>query len=235
MKRAFNAIFFTAALLTLSSCDVIIGAILNSHAPTGVEASDGEYADRVVVDWNAPSFSEEDEATHTVTGYTVSWSGAVTGSVSTTSTSYTIGGMNIGDRALAVYVTVTAHIDVSGGSGETASNSDEGFALQSRDLVWNPSWTTAALPNDSGSDAGYDGDTWFVTMLQKGFQYHFDTGTDGDTISFYDYESVDSPVDSVATASGGLATWTCDDNGNGHKFYVRVHSASGIMDCTYSY
>jgi len=192
------------AALCLGGCQDIFNSILHSPAPVGVEASDGDYPNRIEVSWSAPDLSDESWEGAEVNYYEVDWG---TGSGTTSSTSYTIYPVS---AATEYSVTVTAHLD----TGETGSASDSGFAMDAEKLVW------AA----GGSSYTISGEQWYETMLQEGFSYRFAfEGATTGSVAFYPYESLDE-LHSIGSANA--VTWNCDEDGEGSRFYLRV-SASG--------
>lgn len=202
----------TGALSTvalLSGCQDIFNALLETGAPVGVDASDGEYADRIEVHWGAPSLTGEKWEGKSLTGYTLSWSGPDSGEVvlPPDRSSYSIS-VSAADRAAMYDITVESEIDHM----NEGSAADTGFALETFDLLW----------YDGGSDYSFTGaDRWYVTMLQEGFDYTFafENGKIG-RVEFYAYKTLDKLADTGA--DGPAPAWTCDEDGNGHKFYARV-------------
>ncbi|HOX31873.1 MAG TPA: fibronectin type III domain-containing protein [Spirochaetales bacterium] len=210
MRRARRAAFLAAsclASLSLGGCQDLFNAILHSPAPVGVEASDGDYPDRISVSWSAPDLSDESWDGAEVSYYEVEWSweGGSGSSSHLYSTSYTISSVA---EAEEYYVTVAAHLD----TGETGSASDSGFAMDAEKLVW----------ASGGSSYTISGERWYETMLQEGFSYRFAFSATG-SVAFYPYESLDE-LHSIGSANA--VTWNCDEEGEGSKFYLRV-SASG--------
>ncbi|MCX7023256.1 MAG: hypothetical protein NT080_01380 [Spirochaetes bacterium] len=216
-----------AAAVCLSSCEDFLNAILNSDAPSGVDASDGDNENSIHVSWNAPSFSEEDAKTHGVDHYRVSWTGLTnSNSVDLHPTSYDIP-VAPENRGEEYDVTVESWISVSGIPEYGGSDSDTGFALKSRNLSWLPDWRSTSLPDDAGLD------TWFVTMFQEGFTYHFDSGGVTTSIVVYDFEDVSGSIHAIDMPAG-IGSWRCDEGGNGHKFYLRVPSTPLTLAYHYS-
>lgn len=200
-------LLFTLALL---GCQDVVNSLLDNGAPTGVSASDGDYASEIQVSWGAPSMSGDKWKDDSIQDYLVSWSSANdTRNATTTSTSYSIPITNDADRAQMYTVTVTARFK-NYGTGVSAS--DEGFAIDTEDLIW----------RDGGSNYTITGnDRWYVTMLQKGFTYSFafPVGEKG-TVSFYPYKTLNE-VNKTSDA-GNVQSWKCDEDGASHKFYVKV-------------
>jgi hypothetical protein len=202
---------------SLVSCEDIFNSIFDTGAPGTLTASDGKYADRIEVSWSAPSLSSGNWEGKSVTGYLVEWTGpdaptSGTANIPADQTHFTIV-VDPVHRAKEYVVEVTSVID---GSWE-GSSSDTGFALETYDLIW----------EDGGSNYSFPGsDRWYITMLQKGFRYDF-AFLSGETgwIEFYDYGTLDVVHGTGLTGvSGEVASpsWICDEDGAGHKFYVRV-------------
>ncbi|HCM25116.1 MAG TPA: hypothetical protein DIC34_00970 [Treponema sp.] len=218
MKAGTFARLLPAILLALplSSCYDFFNSLFETAAPGSVSASDGKYANRIEVSWSEPDLSNEKWEGKSVTGYTVSWSapGPVSGSDSTTSTSYSIPVL-AADRAKLYVVQVVTEID---GSDE-GSSGDTGFALETFDLLW----------YDGGKDYSFTAsDRWYVTMLQKGFDYRF-AFADGKTgwVEFYEYGTLDLLASAASEAAPvSEPVWTCDEDGDWSKFYVRVVPAT---------
>jgi hypothetical protein len=226
MRRSARAWVRPAAVLVvvlaaaaLVSCMDILNTLLDTAAPLSLSASDGEYGNRIEVDWSAPSLSGEKWVGKSITGYVVEWSGPASGSadLSADQTSFALS-VGLVNRAKLYTVTVTSVVN----GEEEDSSSDTGFALETYDLVW----------PDGGSEYSFTGaERWYVTMLQEGFSYDFQF-LDGNSgwLEFYDYETLEPLLH--ATGNTGLSgasstlSWVCDEDGNWHKFYVRVVSAA---------
>ncbi|MFH2113926.1 MAG: hypothetical protein ABIJ86_05390 [Spirochaetota bacterium] len=121
------------------------------------------------------------------------------------------------NRAEEYVIEVTTEVD---GQLE-GSSSDTGFALETYDLIW----------KDGGADYSVPGaDRWYVTMLQRGFRYDFTfEGEETGWIQFYEYGSLDVIHETGETGVSGESnslSWVCNENGDWHKFYVRVVSSS---------
>jgi hypothetical protein len=203
LSVAAACLFLSAAL---TGCEDIFNAIIDSPAPTGVTASDGEYADSIYVSWTAPSLSSDKWKDHTVSSYRVSWSSdADSGSYWTTSTSYTIH-VDPANRAKEYSVTVETFLSPSG----SGSASDTGFALDTKPLIW---------PDEGASYTVSGADQWYVTMLQRGFAYRFDFTPGTGVVEFYPFKTLDLDH---AEAAAAAPTWTCDEEGKNHKFFIRV-------------
>lgn len=203
-----------AATIALVGCQDILNSLLDSGAPTGLNASDGDYGDSISVSWSAPDLSSDKWKGYSVDHYYVSWD---SGNYWTTSTSCTIRSVT---PAVSYTVTVEAVLDPSGGG----SASDTGFAMDADDLKW----------YDGGRS--YDvssGEQWYVTMLQKGFSYRF-TGSAVNSVEFYPFKTLES-VDSISSSP---FIWKCDEDGTWNKFYVKVNAnAAGnfTAQCDYGY
>ena len=156
-----------------------------------------------------------------IDGYTVSWDeGSGLRSGYTTSTSFSIP-VAVMDRALPYTVTVTTDFRISSSS---PSASDEGFALDTEPLLW----------VDGGKSYSISGaDRWYVTMLQRGFTYNFDFGAGTGTVEFCPYKSLDR-ITTPTTTPGFTQSWTCDSDGAGYKYFIRV-APTGASSFTASY
>lgn len=201
-----------AAILVLSACQDMFNSLFDTAAPTGVSASDGDYADRVEVHWGAPSLSSDKWKDYSVDHYDVSWSGPASGSHSTSSTNYAIP-VAAGDRAKYYEITVETTLrKLGGGTVWGGSASDKGFAMDAEDLIWEDGGRTYTI---AGADR------WYVTMLQKGFAYSFEfLGPSMGYAEFYDHKTLDPLREKTETASA--PAWTCDEDGAWNKFYVHV-------------
>jgi hypothetical protein len=206
-----------SASLALAGCQDILNAILANAAPVGVSASDGDYDDEIRVSWGAPSLSGDKWKDYSVAGYEVRWSwanggtGAAAGLVSGTGYAIPAAGRR------AEYCTVTVETRLSGGSLSSGGEaSDRGFAISTQDLAW----------PDGGADYAISGsDQWYVTMLQRGFDYGFAfAGGGAGTVELYPYKTLDRCASFVS--SPGSSSWTCDQDGAGNWFYVRVSPGS---------
>jgi len=197
--------------LLLSSCEEVINTILDNPAPLGLEATDGEYADRIEVSWLEPSLTSDKWEGYEIVRHDITWSAeGVSGSSHTHSTSFDIS-VSLGDRAKLYDIRVTTIVEGPGDT-EEASSSDTGFALETEELLW----------YDNGREYGLTGnDAWYVTMLQKGFTYSFAFGG-GETglVEFYRYETLEPLL--ATTESGTTPSWKCSGGGDGNKYYVRV-------------
>ncbi len=208
------------ASLGLSGCKDLFNALTDSAAPTGLSASDGDYANTIQVSWGAPSLSSDKWQGYSVTGYNVSWTGPVSSSTFVTGTSYPIAVLNA-NRAQSYHVKVETVLSPAS-TGEYAT--DDGFALDTESLVW----------YDGGSNYTMAGtDRWYVTMLQKGFTYSFVFPSAAGTVDFYNYKTLDSAHSSAPAATS--QSWTCNENGTGHKFYVHVTPGSPDLSFHASY
>jgi hypothetical protein len=225
--RSFAAALAFAALasLALSGCEDVLNSLLDNAAPTGVDASDGDYPNSISVSWSAPSLSSDTWKGYTIDHYDVSWSWASgTGyDYDVSSTSTTINGVS---EAVEYDITVTAILRSPGGGTETGgSASDTGFAMDASPLVW----------YDGGANyAAGSGDSWYVTMLQEGFAYRFAFIGTG-SAEFYPYESLDSLA---GTETSSSVSWTCDSKGKHHKFYVKITQSGSdpfFAKCSYGY
>jgi hypothetical protein len=206
-----------AAALALAGCQDLFNGLVGNAAPTGVSASDGDYANQVYVSWTAPSLTGDTWKDYTVSNYRVSWTGPTAGWDYAAGTSYAISVIDA-DRAKKFTVTVESRLSLGGAPAVSGgSASDTGFALDATDLIW----------YDGGRDYTVSGtDAWYVTMLQKGFKYSFDISSGGGTVEFYPYKSLD--IVHATSDIGAIQSWTCDDSGAGHKFYVHITpSAAG--------
>lgn len=204
------------ASLALSGCQAILNALTDSAAPTGLSASDGDYANTIQVSWGAPSLSSDKWQGYSVTGYNVSWTGPVSSSTFVTGTSYPIAVLDA-NRAQSYHVKVETVLSPAS-TGEYAT--DNGFALDTENLIW----------YDGGSNYTMAGtDRWYVTMLQKGFTYSFDSFSTAGTVDFYNYKTLDSVHSSAPAATS--QSWTCNENGTGHKFYI--HVSTGLSGQTF--
>jgi len=204
--------FALACALSLPGCD-LVNAIMDNGAPMGVSASDGDYANSISVSWSAPSLSSDKWKGYSVSHYEVSWNSESDSGYADNVywTSFTI---SPAIQAQCYTVTVTAVL--SGGWLSGGSSSDTGFALDTQELTW---------PDGGAAHAVGGTSQWYVTMLQRGFAYRFDfDGAVGGTVQFYPYKSLD-PLAAV-TLPAGSPTWTCDEDGAGHKFYVKVQPDS---------
>ncbi|MFH2114016.1 MAG: hypothetical protein ABIJ86_05875 [Spirochaetota bacterium] len=201
--------FITTA--SLVSCEDLFNSIFDTAAPTSLKASDGKYANRIEVSWSAPDLSSEKWNGKSVDGYIVRWWGPENDSaeISAGLTSFTIN-VDPANRAKEYQIEVTTVVD----GGEKGSSTDSGFALETFDLIW----------KDGGADYNFTGnDRWYVTMLQKGFRYDF-TFREGETvwIQFYKYVSLDLIHETGVSGESNSLSWVCDENGDWHRFYVRV-------------
>lgn len=198
-----------AATVFLAGCQDIVNDIFDTGAPTGLSASDGDYADSVEVSWSAPSLTSDKWKGKSITHYRVAWTGPSSGSKTTNSTSCSIP-VSIDNRATYYEVTVTTVISWV----DEGSTSDKGFAMDSETLFW----------PDGGKDYAMTGASrWYVTMLQEGFAYRFDFGASSGNVAFYPYKSLDLIDTGTASAPpSSTVDWKCDEGGNGHKFYVHV-------------
>jgi hypothetical protein len=206
-----------AATLALAGCQDILNSLLDTGAPTGLSASDGDYSDSISVSWSAPDLSSEKWKGYSVDHYYVSWD---SGYYWTTSTSCTILSVT---PAVSYTVTVEAVLDPLGGG----SASDTGFAMDADDLKW----------YDGGRS--YDvssGDQWYVTMLQRGFSYRFAfADSAAGSVEFYPFKTLESVAGPI---SGTSPTWICDKDGTWNKFYVKVRAnaaSSFTAQCDYGY
>jgi hypothetical protein len=217
--RAALAAGALCAVILLSGCQDLFNSLFDNGAPTGVTASDGDYADSISVSWGEPDLKSEKWNGATVSYYEIDWSGAVSGSNTTSGTSYSIS--TAGNQGQYVTVQVTTHLS-SGISGAPAS--DTGFALDTQDLLW----------LDGGKSYSFTGNQWYVTMLQKGFTYTFDFASPGGSVEFCPYKSLDN-IHTMGPGPSSSLQWTCDDSGNLHKFYVHVIGPAPSFTATYSY
>ena len=224
-RLATAVCLFLAASALLMGCQDLLNALSDSAAPTGVSASDGDYADSIFVSWGTPSLSSDKWAGYTITGYDLSWdgpSGHGSHFVLGSGTSYSIP-VATSDQAKSYSVTVQTNF--SGGSASGGSASDTGFALPpTQDLLW----------YDGGKVYSLASDQWYVTMLQKGFTYNFNFASGGGNVEFYRYKTLDSVGGPVA-ASPSVASWTCDDGGKANKFYVHVVTSSPSYTASYGF
>jgi hypothetical protein len=205
-----------AAILCLTGCQDFFNGLFDTAAPTGVHASDGEYPDSIQVSWGAPSLSSDKWKDKSIDGYEVSWSGPTSGSAFAGGTSYSI---RTG-LVQAAYYTITVKTRVSGSWEGSAQ--DTGFALDTQDLLWYDGGSSYQLPQVSD---------WYLTMLQKGFTYTFTFPGTG-SVSFCPYKSLD-PV--YTTEIGSSVSWTCDQDGEGHKFFIKVMPSAWPSSVTASY
>jgi hypothetical protein len=203
--RALAAALLASALL--AGCEDLANSLFDTAAPTGVEASDGEYADEIRVSWSDPSLSSDKWKDDSIAGYDVSWDrGPLPNTAYTTGTSYSIK-VDPAYRAQPYSVTVRTVLK----SGSQGSAGDTGFALDAETLKW----------PDGGQVHSIEGvDRWYVTMLAKGFTYTFDFSPGQGTVEFCPYESLD--VVHTADAAGSIQAWECDEDGKGSKFFVHV-------------
>ena len=211
------------ASLGLSGCKDLFNALTDSAAPTGLSASDGDYANTIQVSWGAPSLSSDKWQGYEIQGYLVTWDGptANPGMVYGTSCSIPIDPTH---RAIKYTVTVETRFKPGSAILSGGSASDDGFALDTESLVW----------YDGGSNYTMAGtDRWYVTMLQKGFTYSFVFPSAAGTVDFYNYKTLDSAHSSAPAATS--QSWTCNENGTGHKFYVHVTPGSPDLSFHASY
>ena len=208
------------ASLGLSGCKDLFNALTDSAAPTGLSASDGDYANTIQVSWGAPSLSSDKWQGYSVTGYTITCAALGLNSFPVPGTSYTI---NVSDAQRAQKYTVRVDtVLLPASSGEYAT--DDGFAIDTENLIW----------HDGGRNYTMAGpDRWYVTMLQKGFTYSFVFPSAAGTVDFYNYKTLDSAHSSAPAATS--QSWTCNENGTGHKFYVHVTPGSPDLSFHASY
>jgi hypothetical protein len=199
--------------LALSGCQDILNSLLDNGAPTGVNASDGDYKDSIEVSWGAPNLSSDKWKGSFVTGYSISWSGpaGASGSARTSGTGCSI---PVASANRAQYFDVTVTSEITGDAGSGASDYDTGFAMDAKELIWPDAGATY---NVSGTEQ------WYMTMLQKGFAYSFDFGPGTGVVEFYPFKTLDLDHAELAAAA---PAWTCDENGASHKFYVRVQPSA---------
>ena len=210
------ACLFLVSLL-LTGCEEVLNTILDNPVPVGLEATDGEYKDRIEVSWTEPSLTSDKWEGYEITGYDISWSagGDVSGFFHTDSTSHSIEVL-VGNRARLYNIEVTTIVEGPGGESEEASSSDTGFALETQELLW----------YDGGREYSCAGnDAWYVTMLQEGFSYSFafDGGETG-FVEFYRYKTLEPLL--ATTDSGTTPSWKCSGGGDWNKYYVRVVPSS---------
>jgi hypothetical protein len=216
----FLATVLAIASTLLAGCQDFWNGLLDNPAPSGVKASDGDYANEIQVSWSAPGLSSDAWKDYEVDHYDIDWSSeSDSGSDSRAWTDYSIP-VSEANRAHKYEVTITSKLRLKGGAGSITGGfaSDTGFALDTEDLIWQDGGSTYTI---AGADR------WYVTMLQRGFSYSFDfaAGTAGTgSIEFYPFQSLDmiDPAPSSAT----IQSWTCDKGGKAGKFYVRVLPAS---------
>jgi len=195
----------------LAGCEEIFNSLFDTAAPTGVSASDGDFANSIEVTWGAPSLTSSKWKDDSVVGYDVSWNqGPLPNTAFTGSTGYTIK-VDPEYRAMSYSVTVQTVLK----SGSQGSASDTGFALDTETLTW----------PDGGSNHPIAGaDRWYVTMLQKGFTYSFAFASGMGSVEFCPYKTLD--VVHTANAAGMIQTWKCDADGAGNKFFIHVIPSS---------
>jgi hypothetical protein len=224
LRAAYLAAAGLGAMIALSGCQDILNSILDNAAPTGLSASDGDYADSIYVSWGAPNISSDKWAGYSIVGYDISWTGPLSNTVSLLAnvTNYSI---TAGNLVSASKYNITVTTKLSAGSLSGGSATDTGFALPAQqDLIWK---------DGGGNYTVSGGEQWYVTMLQKGFTYNFDFGGGSGTVEFYPYKSLTL---AGSTGTGSSVSWTCDAEGNGHKFYVHVvPSAPGTFTASYSF
>ena len=211
------------ASLAFSGCQAILNALTDSAAPTGLSASDGDYANQIQVSWGAPSLSSDKWQGYEIQGYLVTWDGptANPGMVYGTSCSIPIDPTH---RANKYTVTVETRFKPGSAILSGGSASDDGFAIDTENLTW----------YDEGGNYTMAGlDRWYVTMLQKGFTYFFVFPSTAGRVDFYNYKTLDSAH--LASSSSIIQSWTCDENGAGHKFYVRVRSTDLSFRASYGF
>ena len=219
----------TASLL-FSGCQDILNAMLDSAAPTGLSASDGDYPDRIQVSWGAPSLSGDKWKDYQIAGYNITWAstGSITGSVPesgsaiVSGTGHTIP-VTASNRPDLYSVTVETRLRLGSVTSSGGFSSDTGFAIETEPLVW----------YDGGRDYTMAStDRWYVTMLQKGFTYSFVFPSATATVEFYKHKTLD-----LIHASGlsNNPSWVCDGDGAGHKFYVRIQTSSPTFRAGYGF
>ena len=211
------------ALFLLLGCQDILNAMLDSAAPTGMSASDGDYPDRIQVSWGAPSLSGDKWKGYEIAGYNVTWNGPTANPGMIYGTSCSIHIDNI-YRATKYTVTVETRFSPSSPTSSGGSVSDDGFAIDTENLVW----------YDGSRDHTMAGsDRWYVTMFQKGFINSFVFPSAIGTVDFYKHKTLDLVHASSSPAS--VQSWTCDADGAGHKFYVRVQTNSPTFRASYGF
>ncbi len=220
VRPAFLALAALMAALGLAGCQDLFNALFDDAAPTAVSASDGDYASEITIGWGAPNLSSDKWKGYEVEGYQVSWDeGPLPNTTFVTGTSYSI---PVGSdyRAMKYRATVQT-VFKSGSTGGSAS--DDGFALDTEQLIW----------YDGGAVHAYGGaDRWYVTMLQRGFSYDFDI-SGGGHVEFYPYKGLD--LLRSTSDPGTRQSWTCDEDGSGSKFYVHVVSNATSLSFAASY
>lgn len=217
MRKIF---FFIKLIITitfifsLTSCEEMINAMLNSDSPT-VTMSQGTHTNSIDISWTAPS-----KDNITILSYNIRYGTSEFALGSATNvglaTTYSIPASN----ATYYYAEVQAiYRDDVTNKEETSnwSNTAKGFAMDSTKLTWLTSSTQWDLPSSI--------ENWFTTMLQKGYTYTF-IGIQNDTeIEVYKEGDISSPLQILTTLGTGL-TWRCTETGNNGKFYFKVKRGS---------
>lgn len=226
MKKIFFfiKIFFASTLiLSFSSCEEMINAMLNSDSPT-VTMSQGTHPTSITISWTAPSKEHI-----IIEGYQVSYGKndvAESGSINVGfTTSYTI---PYADNAqyYSAKVRVIYRDEMTNVSGITGnwSSTAQGFAMDSTKLTWTSAATVWQLKST---------ETWFTTMMQKGYRYTFSNLFNVTKIELFKEGTLDRIKD--LDIIGNTSSWLCDETGNSGKFYIKVYSTAGSsMTVTFS-
>ena len=214
------AFLVLGAMVLFSGCEDILRSL--ADAPTNVEASQGEYRDRVVITWDEvrPTGVKE------VIGYEVSRSpGGLSGDgrVDATTTSYTDTNADPGE---AYSYTVRARFD--DGDVSPSSRTVTGYALEAQRL------TVYTHEANDGWSASRTGVRWYTFAAVAGWEYRITLsggGASDSTVTVYRRGDIDSPVRTAASYGSAPLEFS---PGNVDDYHVKVVS-SGTVTVRVSY
>jgi len=217
MKKIFFIVklfFIGAFIFSLTSCEEMINAMLNSDSPT-VTMSQGTHTNSIDISWTAPSKKDITILSYNIRYGTSEFALGTATNVGL-ATTYSIPASN----ATYYYAEVQAiYRDDITNKEETSnwSSTAKGFAMDSTKLTWLSYSTQWNLPSSI--------ENWFTTMMQKGYTYTFIGISNTTEIEIYKEGDISSPVKTLST-SGTAISWTCNETGNYGKFYFKVKRGS---------
>jgi len=215
-KAAAVAIVLVLALITTACEDVVSDAL----GLTSVEASDGEYTDRIVVTWDPLTKNDAGGNPLTVSSYAVDRSpgGVVTPPGGVTGTTYT-------DTSITPGVSYTYNVTAtfSDSSTKSVDLTDSGYAMDAVTLRIYSSPGDGAVSYSTGA-----GDEWFNILGQEGWTYRV-TVTGGAVVSLYREGSVATAIP-LLSSEGGTWRYRLPRTGT---YHVKLAGGSGTVSVSH--
>lgn len=153
-----------AAAFSLTGCEQVVAALL-SDAPTGLEASDGDYADRIVLSWIGVSDTDADGNPRELSYYQVQRDTITVAPGPGTSTSYVDygppGGFTIGE--LYHYRVRAVFADAAPSDWAPLLSTETGYVMDARSILIHHVPSTYEYTLDGGG--------WFWFPAQEGWVY----------------------------------------------------------------